>query len=380
VQLDLPAGITRQCNKDVTITPDPVKDGSDANLGKDGNSNVVMVSYDSQNLGGTNGIKVTYPGTSGPLSVTPGGNYLVIHATKKTLNSDEGRGVALFDNFSQFNARRVAQELADKFDNETDDKNNKVQVVDIRPVALAIANNCLDGAAANLKMYANQNALNALVAYHKAKNAALKGMAINSFTDLLMDTLSRQQSLPKMKADQEAANLNELILANATGAPTAQSISDQAAKRSVFGRPSQVPDFSTDKLTKFMIDREIYGDGTVTLPKGDPTLKMALFRFFLEPSHEPVDNWTLSFEGTNLTHFRTYTFGDVFQTSDPNLVPNASYVAVIKKVLGDAMLGDPNKTDVKAGKDKGCAELAGDSLAWFTQAITNNPNYFNFVP
>jgi hypothetical protein len=56
-----------------------------------------------------------------------------------------------------------------------------------------------------------------------------------------------------------------------------------------------------DKLTEFMIDREICADWT---------LKLTLFRFFLEPSDEPVNYRTMSISGTMLDHSDTYTFGE----------------------------------------------------------------------
>ena len=184
-QLDLPAGITRDCRGDITIMPDPVADGAPATIGNDANNGVVAVAYD-EDAGGN----VTYPGKAVPLNVTQGGKYLTMHSSSKTIISDEGRGVALFDNLSALNSRRVAQELADKFDKEVDGAGKAVQVVDIRPVALAIAGGGTDGPCkldgTNLGDYAPQAALDAFLAYQGVK----------TFAALYADTLTRRQSLP----------------------------------------------------------------------------------------------------------------------------------------------------------------------------------------
>ena len=367
-QLDLPPGITRECNGDVTIVPDPIVDGAPAAIGNDDatantNKGTAQVTYGKDALN-----NITYPGGSGPLDVKQGGKYLTMHATSKGLTSDEGRGVALFDNLSKLNALRVAKEIVDKFDREVDTAGKPVKVVDIRPVALAIAKGCnLDSS--NLTDYAPQAALDAFFAYHAAKTKA----NIKTLKDLYNDTLKKQQSLPQMKANLEAGNLKPLIIENKDPA-TETTITNQVAQRSVYGPPSfpLASPFSLDRLgTKFMVDREIYGQADPQ-PMTDPTLKIALFRLFLEPSKEPVDKWTMSINSTDsiVDHSATYTFGDVFTVEPVN------YPKRIVDALADVTLADSKNSDPAKGSTKTCDQLKADSKDWFTTAFKNNPAYF----
>ncbi len=280
----------------------------------------------------------------------------MMHSTKDGFTSDQGRGVALFDNFTPFNAQRVAQELADKWTKETDAKGNQVQVVDIRPVALAIAGGGSDAPCTfdltDLTPWAPQKALDAF----------LKFAGVKSFQDLYTDTFTRQHSLPQIKADLEAANVFALMKANGDN-PDGEVITEEVARRSLYGPPSQGADFIPDTVTKFMIDREIYGDADPTMAS-NPTLQLALFRFFLQPSKEPVDKWSMSLFSTNsgVDHSATYTFGDLFSDN---------YPGQIVSVLGDATLGNGLK-----GSATSCAQLMKLSNDSFTAAITNNPGYF----
>lgn len=327
-QLDLPQGITRDCNGDVTIA----FDRDDAGTGK------VDVPY-KEDADGT----VTFPGDTAKIEVTQGGRYLRMSTTAPRTDPDEGRAVALFDQLTPLNATRVAQELLDK----------PTDVVDIRPVALAIAR--ADCAVDETKLgdYAPDAALKAFMAFH--------GMG---FGGLLKDTQARQESLPKKKADYESRNLGGKLglIAAAGGTPDAASITKQVFRRSLQAfNPDKLTGLP-DKPTGFMVDREVYGDNT---------LKIALFRFFLEPSKEPVDKWSMSINGASLDHSITYTFGDLFSA-----IANPHYIKAIVETLGEAELAKPDGTDKAKGKDKTCAQLAAASKAWFDKAVTDNPDFF----
>jgi len=336
-QLDLPEGMSRADDGSIIITADS----------KDGKTDVFPggVQYQKEEDDGGHLIGIKFPGDKSSKSdVQQGGPYLVMHHLGKGLASDEGRAVALFDNYSALNALRVAQELNDKFDKEG------VQYVDIRPVALAIAGGGTDGpcdVASALDKWGG-NALDALKTY----------FAVKSFDGLVTDTHKRRASLPQIKAHQEAGALIELMTAN--GDPvTADAIVHQIAQRSDEGT------YKHDERTPFMIDREDYSD--------DKTI--ALFRFFLEPSHEPVNLWSLSLYSTrfntNRQRSNTYTFGDIFKAVLPE-----PYLKTIADTLGDATFGAPGEKNPSQGKAKNCAELQKDSKAWFDLAFKDHPDYF----
>jgi hypothetical protein len=334
-QLDLPEGMARADDGSLIITAD-----SD-----DGKTDVFPVKYQKQEDDGGKLTGILFPGDqSSKADVQQGGPFLVMHHLGKGLDSDEGRAVALFDNYSALNAQRVAQELKDKFDKEG------VQYVDIRPVALAIAGGGTDGpcdVASGLDQWGG-NALNALETYFSVKN----------LDDLAKDTHQRRAKLPQIKAQQEAGTLIDLMSANGDTV-TADAIVHQVAQRSDQGI------YKVDELTPFMIDREDYSD--------DNTI--SLFRLFLEPSHEPVDLWSLSLYSTRLAPNRqrsdTYTFGDIFKAILPQ-----PYLQSIRDTLGGTTFGAPGEKNPSQGKDKSCAELQKDSKAWFDLAIKDHPNYF----
>jgi len=234
----------------------------------------------------------------------------------KGTRTDEGRGVAMFDLFTKYNARRIAQELADFPPNP----------VDIRPVALAIARDCLT--AATLGKYAPKAALTKLLAYHTGLDPNIK-----TFENLLDDTSQRMHSLPKLKADLQRDNLDELIAAN--GSVGVNKDAEMALRSNQ--NPGQM--FIVDSATGFMIDREFYD-------KSNEVLKMALFRLFLEPLGVAVEMWSMSVQSVNSplgSRNETYTFGDLFQTE---------YVPVIDSILRTAVGGDTTCNGLSAASIK----------------------------
>ena len=283
-KLELPKGITRDDDNNIKIT------------------------FDKEDLGGpdvsvffrSEGNHVTYPGpnepTTGSISVDQGGTYLTLHHSNRD-DPDEGRGTALFDNFTEFNRRRVAQELLDHIP----------KTPDIRPVALAIARGCVN--ANNLSNFAAPSFLDMFERHHGKK-----------FPELVNDTRTRRESLPQKKADLQALNLGGdnlacndqfpcenrgLIRENPGGeSPTPETITRQIALRSKEG-------FQLDKLTKFMIDREL------TPSFETENTMIALFRFFLEPLNVAVDKWSMSNATPGRKRNETYTFGDHFSAIAP---------------------------------------------------------------
>jgi hypothetical protein len=238
---------------------------------------------------------VIYPGPEAPISVDQGGRYLrVTHSEKfaQDPNTDEGPAVALFDFFTDYNASRVAQELVDF----------PTAPVDIRPVALAIVSRdattgdaCFPDATRNtLRKYASKKALRRLRAYQRRLDPNIR-----SFADLLADTRTRMERLPKLKADLQAKNMEGLIEANG-GAATPETITDDVARRSR-------ERFNLDALTGFMVDRELYDDN-------NEAMRIALFRYFLEPVGVAVETWSMSVQSDLEPAERnaTYTFGDLF--------------------------------------------------------------------
>ncbi len=358
-QLDLPENVSRNCDgTQVNISPDPVKDGSAAELGNDANKGPLPVKFDAAADAG-NQCKLPpvlfNKGGKCSLNVDQGGLYLTMHNHNgkdsggiEDLKSDEGRGVGLFDNFSALNAKRIGQELKDKFDKEG------VQFVDIRPVALAIAGGGKDGDCkvnfTTLADYIPPEALPVL----------LNHFGMKEFKELYQDTQKQRHSLPQLKANQQGTNAASLLDEN-KDAVTAEAIVKQVAQRSVYGLPSRATDFAVDSLTGFTIDREIYGPPAVAA-QPDPDLQIALFRLFLEPSHEKVNKWSLSLNARS----NTYTFADVFDI----------YLDEIRSALNNDTFGNFDGTDKKMGSAKGCAELKADSVSWFKDAVANHKDYF----
>ena len=301
MQLKPPRGITPEGNGNINITFD-----SGPDLGTD------AVTCDSDGDGANDpdtveaffmrGAPVSYPDGES-VCVKQGGNYLTLHHSGR-VDPDEGRGTALFDQFTALNAQRVAQELL----------SHPKEPVDIRPIALAIAKGCVN--ANNLTDFAPQAALDAFERHHEM-----------SFDELLEDTREQRGMLPKLKADLQAENLGGdppfgLIRENdpEKKKPSAETITQQ-----VFRRSKQ--NFELDKVTECRTDSKIDGCMIDRERKATPTFfetestTIALFRFFLEPpkvdpttgmevdkSGVRVDTWSLSVLGRS----QTYTFGDLF--------------------------------------------------------------------
>src|SRR5205823_2883286 len=129
-------------------------------------------------------------------------------------------------------------------------------VVDVRYVALAIANGCITDK--TLGKFAPREDLNKFLAFHK----------VTDFPSLVRDTDTRRKSLPALKANLQSLNLEELIKANGDLLTlTPERVNANIARRSTQGG------FPADSKLGWMIDREDYNFNTA----------IALFRLYLQP-------------------------------------------------------------------------------------------------
>ncbi|HEY6528143.1 MAG TPA: hypothetical protein VIZ65_05575 [Cellvibrionaceae bacterium] len=237
-------------------------------------------------------------------TVNQGGSFLTLHHSL-TPTSDEGRAVQLFDLLGgadgNLNQQRVADEVA------SHRYATGSVPIDVRPIALAINKGCLSiNAGTNQVVSTSGTALTANQAFFTAR----AGMTIN---DIVADTRTRAQSLPRRKADVQKLNLSRTgdiylpgggngLIQEYGAATSLGTLADLGRiRQEVFRRPTA--GFSADAtiMGGKYVDREDYGSNTN---------KVALYRFFLEPLGVSVDKWSMSVRGRS----RTYTFADVFGT------------------------------------------------------------------
>ena len=279
-----------------------------------------------------------YPGDK-QTEVQQGGDFLRLHSPSKPADSDEGRGVALFDNFTIDltagmpgpNPRRIAQSILDYVKDPA--------VVDVRYVALAIAKGCI--MENTLGKFATKEDLTKFIAFQTRKTQG----AVTDFKSLVADTDMQRKSLPQLKANLQSRNLEELIKANGDTV-TGDRVNANIAQRSTEGR------YSTDSVKGmgWMIDRELYGGQNTTI---------ALLRLYLEPlppnkddAKLPVDEWSMSV----LERSTTYTFGD--------LLPQ--YITQLQSALTTALTDQGKKVDT-------CSDLAAGSIKAFNAATNKTP-------
>ncbi|HWT79404.1 MAG TPA: hypothetical protein VN648_11445, partial [Candidatus Methylomirabilis sp.] len=130
------------------------------------------------------------------------------------------------------------------------------------------------------------------------------------------------------------------------GNPTDDLITAQLKLRS---NKNPAETFRIDPITGFMIDREFYGSsmGVPADPPGSDqeTLKIALFRLYLEPLGVAVDTWSMSVQSDINNVFRntTYTFGDLFAQT---------YIPEITNKLAASLGGGTSCSDLSAASIK----------------------------
>jgi len=307
------------------------------------------------------------PGTGTATPVQRGGAFLTLHHSRIP-TSDEGRGVRLFDALGglagTLNQQRIADEVVSHHF-----ATGSVSI-DVRPIALAITKGCLsiDAAAGAVT---STPPLTIDLGFFNSRN----GMSINQ---LLADTRSRAQTLPRRKADIEKINLDRsgdpYLFALDDGliqhyGATTSALTDTSPARlrqEVFRRPIDRGYPDSTVMGGIFVDREVYDYNTQ---------RVALYRYFLEPLGVAVDKWSMGVRGRS----RTYTFADVFSTYanvvqpalEADLGPAAhplpglsapfscaDLIPAVNATLGSlpAAAAVPTYTDIQRIFNKGCIE------------------------
>lgn len=266
--------------------------------------------------------------TSPSTPVNRGGSYVLLrHTTALTSRgfNAEGRGVQLFDFLGgqdgNLNAQRIGQELA----------THRIAPgsvrIDVRPIALAIAKDCLSRAGDGVTSRFRTPALDlGRLGFFRVRNDG------KTLTQIFLDTLLRAGTLPRRKADIQRMNLDRLqfersldpYLSTRPSVPLPVGLFQQYGgpymsltptqrlerlRQEVFRRPTTDEGFAADRseMGAVYVDREDYN-----LPFAEyNTEKVALYRYFLEPLGVSVDKWSMGVRGRS----RTYTFADVFSPS-----------------------------------------------------------------
>jgi hypothetical protein len=313
-------------------------------------------------------------------SVERGGEYVILHEVE-TPTLPEGRAAQLFDRLggedSWPNQQRVADEIAShRF------ATGGVPI-DVRPVALAINSGCLvvNETLNRVEAAPGYPALNVNQVFFRDRHRITSsGMGIN---ELVADTRARAEKLPLRKADIQAKNLDragdvylidpadeDVDLVQQYGAGTSQGASAavERLRQEIFRRPIDAGAAdATDEMEGHYVDRE---------PHDANSVRMALWRFFLEPLGVSVDKWSMGVRGRS----RTYTFGDSmnFYTiildarlraslEDPadgypgltSLTCNDLLPAVNSSLAALPVAVPPTYTDVQRVFNKGCIECHG---------------------
>jgi hypothetical protein len=322
-------------------------------------------------------------GTGASTSVVRQGEFLTLHHSLQ-VGSDEGRGVELFDRLSAGpNPQRIADEVA----------NHRVATgnvaVDVRPIALAIAQGCITvnggtsvGAAQTITSTpALSGTSTAAFAFFNSRHG------LTGFDQVYDDTRLRAWSLTRRKADIQKITLDRTIDPysyddNVSSAPPPPPIIDGLIQR--YGVTTSAGTSVTLERLRQEVFRRSIGPGGPdnTVMMGiyvdrelvTNTDQVALFRYFLEPLGVSVDKWSMGVRGRS----RTYTFADVFggytntiageMKSSLGISSSTSSTDVCDKVIPmvDATLASlpaanatPTYTDVQRVFNKSCIECHG---------------------
>ncbi|HEX6191108.1 MAG TPA: hypothetical protein VFZ42_02035 [Chitinophagaceae bacterium] len=307
---------------------------------------------------------------STPTTVIRGGAFITLHHSGDPMNV-EGRGVQLFDLLGgqdgQLNPQRITDELINHHF-----ATGSVPI-DVRPIALAIADNLFSISGNTIESNVSGVALTVDQAFFNARN----GMSIS---DLVNDTKSRAFSMPRRKADIEKINLertNDVYLAAGSstngliqqyGAATAAGVDASMARirQEVFRRPNDLGFADRTVMGGIYVDRELETN----------IQKVALFRYFLEPLGISVDKWSMGVRGRS----RTYSFADILGnytstfaggliaslSANPtpgmtNANNDAQVMAAVNSTLSSLPAANaiPTFTDVQRIFNRGCIECHG---------------------
>jgi hypothetical protein len=259
------------------------------------------------------------PGGAGT-TVQQGGSFVTLHHSD-TPTSDEGRAVQFFDLLGGADGNLNQQRVADEVEGHRWATGSVP--LDVRAIALAITRNCLTRNAGTNSV----DGVGGSLAVDQGFFSSRTGMTIN---DLFNDTRTREQSLPRRKADIEKQNLDRTSdiylftpgngLVQEYGAATSfgPSAAFSRLRQEIFRRPTSgfTPDATV--MGGVYVDRELYSQNTELL---------ALYRYFLEPLGVSVDKWSMGVRGRS----RTYTFADIF----------SGYLSQLGTVLETSLASDP---------------------------------------
>lgn len=229
----------------------------------------------------------------GGTTVRQGGNYRVIAHPLK--GGDEGQAVALFDQLTKYNAKRVAIELkaAAGFDR-------------FKYAARAAVDGALRSSG-GLSAYLPPETIAKHDSYFKM-----------GFDALLEDTKKRRRSLPALKWELQTEALSELIKFNAQA--RGQKLSEDELKGKILQELlRRNPESRSLDVTGRLVDREDY--------RHDETI--AVLRYLLEPEGVKVGAWSMS----SMDRAETYTFADLFSSyqSELRAVLPAEYNAALSR-------------------------------------------------
>lgn len=296
-----------------------------------------------------------------PTTVQRDGAFITLHHSLIP-TSDEGRGVRLFDTLGGLAGTLNQQRIADEV------KNHRWATgsvpIDVRPVALAISKGCF---AISGSTVTSSPVHSIDLSFFNSRN----GMTIDQ---LVTDTRTRVQSIPRRKADIQKLNLDrtgdvylaspETGLIQEYGAATSFGVdtSLERIRQEVFRR--SIVGFSGDSTVVMggnYVDRELYGYNIN---------RVALYRYFLEPLGVSVDKWSMGVRGRS----RTYSFADVFATYANVFEPEwSASLGLLSGYTCDDIIplvnsslsslppvdGVPTYTDVQRILNKSCIECHG---------------------
>lgn len=310
--------------------------------------------------------------------------------TGTRFGEDEGRGTNFFNNlYLGLNPLRVADEMIPPGTATFIHATGNVPI-DVRPIALAIAADCITvGGGTDITATQTIQTMPSVTvpAFFQDRN----GM---NFNDVFDDTRRRAASISRRKADIQKLNLDRtgdvyvagtdpavglldmhlgdtdgVVTATDPGPPTTASLRLRQLRQEVFRRPSSSsggldtggggPDQTT--MGGVYIDREDYNTNTANL---------SLYRYFLEPLGVSVDRWSMGVRGRS----RTYSFADQFtiprsydETFKASLSASlgvSSCSAIMPLVAAEfarlpVATATPTYTDIQRIFNKSCIECHG---------------------
>jgi hypothetical protein len=289
------------------------------------------------------------------------GDFVTLHHSISPGN-DEGRGVQLFDTLGGLDGNLNQTRIADEVDTHSRATGNVN--IDVTPVALAISKSCFTIGSGTITSSPSHTID---LSFFTARN----GMGIN---DLVTDTRTRVESLPRRKADIQKINLDrsgDIYTVASTngqiqefGAATAAGTiaSLERIRQEVFRRATSGSNADSTVMGGIYVDRESYSYNIN---------RVALYRYFLEPLGVSVDKWSLGTRGRS----RSYAFADVFSTYANVFEPTWSaslglasgytcsdIIPLVNSSLASLPAPDavPTYTDVQRIFNKSCIECHGD--------------------